>query len=83
MGTRCITTQWYSLYHWGASRSGPHFHPATKAHPGLLVSDLQSILRTCREHGLEIADAEPLAGFERVYVYDPFGNRLELMEPNA
>ena len=61
----------------------PHFHPATKAHPGLLVSDLESMLRTCREHGVDIADAEPLAGFERAYVYDPFGNRLELMEPNA
>jgi len=22
----------------------------------------------------------PLPGFERVHVYDPFGNRLELME---
>ncbi|MGO9033617.1 hypothetical protein [Mycobacterium sp.] len=59
------------------------FHPATKAHPGLPVADLESMLRTCREHGLEIADAEPLDGFIRAYVNDPFGNRLELMEPNA
>jgi hypothetical protein len=28
-------------------------------------------------------DDEPLAGYDRVYVYDPFGNRLELMEPLA
>jgi hypothetical protein len=39
--------------------------------------------RTCREHGLEIADAEPLDGFTRAYVNDPFGNRLELMEAGA
>ena len=54
-----------------------------KAHPGLLVADLESMLRTCREHGLEIADAEPRDGFTRAYVNDPFGNRLELMEPDA
>ena len=24
---------------------------------------------------------EPLAGYNRVYVYDPFGNRIELLEP--
>jgi hypothetical protein len=41
------------------------------------------MLRNCREHGLDIADAEPLAGFEHAYVYDPFGNRQELMEPNG
>lgn len=61
----------------------PQFRPATKAHPGLLVDDLKSVLQTCREHGLEIDDSEPLDGFERAYVHDPFGNRLELMEPNA
>jgi catechol 2,3-dioxygenase-like lactoylglutathione lyase family enzyme len=61
----------------------PQFHPATKAHPGLLVDDLSSMLRKCREHGLEIADAEPLDGFTRAYVSDPFGNRLELMETDA
>ena len=24
---------------------------------------------------------EPLAGYDRVYVDDPFGNRIELLEP--
>ena len=28
----------------------PQFHPATKAHPGLLVADLESMLRRFREH---------------------------------
>jgi predicted enzyme related to lactoylglutathione lyase len=27
--------------------------------------------------------AEPLDGIERVHISDPFGNRIELMEPNA
>jgi hypothetical protein len=26
-------------------------------------------------------DDEPLAGFRRAYVADPFGNRIELLEP--
>jgi hypothetical protein len=33
--------------------------------------------------GFEVMDDEPLAGYDRVYVYDPFGNRLELMAPLA
>ena len=33
-----------------------------------------------RAAGVAIVDDEPLDGFDRVYVADPFGNRLELME---
>ena len=57
----------------------PSFKPAIKAHPGLLVSDLQRIVERCRELGLHVID-EPFEGYQRVYVNDPFGNRLELME---
>jgi catechol 2,3-dioxygenase-like lactoylglutathione lyase family enzyme len=57
------------------------FRPARKAHPALLVTDLPSLVRAITDAGYEIADDEPLAGFERVYAYDPFGNRLELLEP--
>ncbi len=59
------------------------FRPAKKAHPALLVTDLPSLVRELRAAGVEIADDEPLAGFDRVYVHDPFGNRLELLEPAA
>jgi catechol 2,3-dioxygenase-like lactoylglutathione lyase family enzyme len=57
------------------------FRPAGKAHPGLLVNDLPSLLEALREANVEVIDDEPLAGYDRVYVHDPFGNRLELMEP--
>ena len=30
---------------------------------------------------MALKDDEPLAGYRRVYVEDPFGNRIELMEP--
>lgn len=56
------------------------FRPATKAHPGLLVSDLQRIVERCRHGGFEIVNDSPLEGYQRVYVNDPFGNRLELMQ---
>jgi catechol 2,3-dioxygenase-like lactoylglutathione lyase family enzyme len=56
------------------------FHAATKAHPGLLVTGLQGIVARCREQGFDVVDDAPMAGYERVFINDPFGNRLELME---
>jgi catechol 2,3-dioxygenase-like lactoylglutathione lyase family enzyme len=58
------------------------FRPARKAHPALLVSDLGPLVNRLRDAGVEIVDDEPLEGYERVYVSDPFGNRIELMEPD-
>ena len=58
------------------------FRPARKAHPALLVSDLDGLLEVLREAGVETVDDEELGGYNRVYVSDPFGNRIELMEPN-
>ena len=57
------------------------FHPARKAHPGLLVSDLAALKTALRDGGYTIRDDEPLEGYDRIYVDDPFGNRLELLEP--
>lgn len=59
------------------------FRPARKAHPALLVRDLRSLVAKLRAAGVELVDDEPLEGYERVYVHDPFGNRLELVEPVA
>jgi catechol 2,3-dioxygenase-like lactoylglutathione lyase family enzyme len=58
------------------------FRPARKAHPALLVRDLRALVDRLRQAGVPVID-EPLAGYHRVYVADPFGNRLELMEPTA
>jgi catechol 2,3-dioxygenase-like lactoylglutathione lyase family enzyme len=58
------------------------FRPARKAHPALLVEDLAGLVRTLADRGVPIRDDEPLEGYQRVYVEDPFGNRLELMEPD-
>jgi catechol 2,3-dioxygenase-like lactoylglutathione lyase family enzyme len=59
------------------------FHPARKAHPALLVEDLRALVALLRERGIQVVDDEALEGFVRVYVADPFGNRIELMEPSG
>jgi catechol 2,3-dioxygenase-like lactoylglutathione lyase family enzyme len=57
------------------------FRPAGKAHPALLVADLQALLERCRAAGCAIVQDEPLPGYDRAYVADPFGNRIELLQP--
>lgn len=56
------------------------FRPATKAHPALLVDDLAVLVARLRAAGAEPTTDQPLDGYERLYVSDPFGNRIELMQ---
>ena len=56
------------------------FHPARRAHPALLVEDLPALVAALTAGGARLTDDEPLEGYDRVYVDDPFGNRIELME---
>lgn len=59
------------------------FAPARKAHPGILVSGLDRLAShlTAAGHPVHRDDAFP--GFRRFYAADPFGNRLEFLEPAA
>ena len=57
------------------------FRPARKAHPALLVLNLEEVLERCRRAGVAIVQDEPLPGYDRAYVADPFGNRIELLQP--
>ena len=59
----------------------PDFRPARKAHAALIVDDLDTLIATLTAAGHIPRDDEPLEGYHRVYVDDPFGNRLELMQP--
>jgi hypothetical protein len=38
-------------------------------------------LEKLKSLGYAIREDEPLEGYHRVYVDDPFGNRIELLEP--
>ena len=58
------------------------FRAALKAHPAFLVRDLGALIQRLRAAGVEVVDDGLLPGYRRVYVTDPFGNRLELMERN-
>jgi catechol 2,3-dioxygenase-like lactoylglutathione lyase family enzyme len=58
------------------------FRPAKKAHPAFVVDDLAAIASTCHKAGYPPQRDEPLLGFDRVYVWDPFGNRLEILQPS-
>jgi len=57
------------------------FRPARKAHPALLVRDLAGLVARLKAHNVTLSEDEPLPGYLRVFVADPFGNRIELMEP--
>jgi catechol 2,3-dioxygenase-like lactoylglutathione lyase family enzyme len=57
------------------------FRPARKAHPALLVDDLAALTVTLRSLGYAPQPDEPFDGHARVYVDDPFGNRIELLQP--
>jgi catechol 2,3-dioxygenase-like lactoylglutathione lyase family enzyme len=56
------------------------FSPARKAHPAFRVENLSRAIATLRSNGLEARPDVDLPGIERIYVDDPFGNRIELLE---
>lgn len=56
------------------------FRPATKAHPAFVVEGVRDLAAEVVAAGYRVVDDNPLDGYDRVYVYDPFGNRIELME---
>ncbi len=59
------------------------FVPANKAHVAFEVADLIALRTNLEEAGIAIIDDEPLEGFDRFYVSDPFGNRVECLSPQA
>jgi catechol 2,3-dioxygenase-like lactoylglutathione lyase family enzyme len=56
------------------------FRPAVKAHPAILVEGLGKVRARIEEAGYKVSDTVQIEGFDRLYVRDPFGNRLELIE---
>jgi len=57
------------------------FHPAHKAHPAFIVDHLDAMLEKIQLAGYETDSSQsPLDGYKRAHVFDPFGNRIELME---
>lgn len=60
----------------------PDMRPSLKAHPALVVTDLDGGLARLAAAGCRWQDAvaEDMPGIRRGHTWDPFGNRLELIE---
>ncbi len=57
------------------------FRPAKKAHPAFVTDDLRTVVERCKKGGYHVVMDEPaLEGYNRVHIFDPFGNRIEIME---
>ncbi len=59
----------------------PGFSPARKAHPAILVSGIKELAARLEAAGAEVAWDDDMPGYERCYAADPFGNRIEFLEP--
>ena len=59
------------------------FRSARKAHPGLLVDDLDELADRLGAAGVDVDWDDGFPGHRRFYAHDPFGNRLELLQPLA
>ena len=57
------------------------FVPATKAHVAFEVDSVAQVRERCLSSGYAVREDEPLPGYERFYVDDPFGNRTEILQP--
>ena len=60
-----------------------NFVPAKKAHPAFIVDDLAALTSALTTAGFPISHDAPLEGCDRIFVHDPFGNRIELIEIKA
>ena len=58
-----------------------NFRPALKGHPGIVVTDLDKVVEQLNQAGQEVQWDGDFPGYRRVYAHDPFGNRLEFLQP--
>jgi catechol 2,3-dioxygenase-like lactoylglutathione lyase family enzyme len=57
------------------------FRAARKAHVAFKVDEVRTLAEAARAAGYEVKDDDPIPGVERIFVFDPFGNRLEFQAP--
>lgn len=51
--------------------------------PATLVTDLDEMVQRLIEAGQDVSWDAGFPGFRRVFVQDPFGNRLEFLQPSS
>ncbi len=57
------------------------FRANVKAHVAFQVDDVAALARQASAAGFKTQPDDNLDGFERVFIFDPFGNRLEFLKP--
>jgi len=55
------------------------FRPAKKAHPALVCREYAALILHLRAAGIEVQEDDNIPGVRRCHVFDPFGNRIELI----
>ena len=54
--------------------------PLSERHLALEVDDLDAARRRFAEHGVAVEEADPIHNRPRLYIRDPFGNKLEITQ---
>lgn len=54
----------------------------TKAHLAYQVQDIDAMRERLSSNGITILESVPIPGYERFEFRDPFGNRVEFIQPN-
>lgn len=57
------------------------FRPAAKAHPGFEIDGLAPLAELLGAHGYPVTWSDEVPGQDRFHTLDPFGNRLEFVQP--
>jgi catechol 2,3-dioxygenase-like lactoylglutathione lyase family enzyme len=55
----------------------------TRRHPAFATDDLGALRDRCRTAGVRIVEDAGWPGVARFYVFDPFGNRIEMLHRSA
>ncbi|MGM0846683.1 MAG: VOC family protein [Bacillota bacterium] len=56
------------------------FVSAKKAHPGIVVRNIEAIVSRLEESGYQVKEDTRIEDRKRIFVNDPFGNRVEFLE---
>lgn len=59
----------------------PGFRPQKKAHPGIVVTDLDDLAARLVDRGYVVVWDDDFPGMRRFYTEDGHGNRVELLQP--
>jgi len=54
----------------------------SRRHPALLTDDLETLRARLIAGGVPIVEDRQIPGYRRFYAEDPFGNRIELLQPD-